>query len=85
LLRTYITGFILELEPKQRIVQAWRSRNWPKGTYSIVSFILKRKTSEKTELTFVQAGVPAGDYADKCKGWKTHYWEPLKAFLSKRD
>ena len=77
----YIKGITLELEPNKRIVQAWRSRNWPKNTYSIVTFNLRRKSAGKTELEFSQIGIPADDYADKNKGWRTHYWQPLRAFL----
>jgi len=80
---TYITGFILELVPNKSIVQAWRSRNWPRGTYSIVTFTLKSKTPTTTELTLVQSGVPAQDYAEKSRGWRSHYWEPLKVFLER--
>jgi uncharacterized protein YndB with AHSA1/START domain len=80
----YITGITLELKPAKRIVQAWRSRNWPDGTYSIVSFELAGKAGGKTQLRFTHLGVPASDYADKNKGWRTHYWEPLKKFLEKR-
>lgn len=80
---TYINGITIELQPNKRIVQAWRSRNWPKGTYSIVDFSFSRTRGGKTELRFVQTGVPAKDYAAKNKGWRTHYWEPLKAFLAK--
>ena len=32
----YITGLTLELKPGRRIVQAWRSRDWTDGHYSIV-------------------------------------------------
>jgi activator of HSP90 ATPase len=79
----YITGFNLELKPGQRIVQAWRSRGWPAGHYSIVSFALAKKAGSRTQLRFTQIGVPAGDYRDKNKGWRTHYWQPLKKFLEK--
>ena len=79
----YINGFILELKPNERIIQAWRGGTWPKGHYSIVTFALSRKPGGKTELQFTQIGVPAGDYADKSRGWRTHYWEPLKKFLEK--
>jgi activator of HSP90 ATPase len=81
----YITGFTIELEPSKRIVQVWRSRGWPKGTYSIVTFELKRKGPRKTELRLSQCGVPASDYAEKEKGWRTHYWEPLGAFLRSQE
>ncbi len=77
----YIKGITLELEPGQRIVQAWRSRNWPEGVYSIVTFRLSKSAGGKTRLRFSQVGVPASDYRDKNKGWRTHYWEPLKRFL----
>ncbi len=40
----YIDGLNLEIVPNQLIVQAWRSRNWPKGTFSIVTFHLVKKS-----------------------------------------
>lgn len=79
----YINGITLELEPGKRIVQAWRSRNWPAGFYSIVTFALAAKPGGRTELRFSQVGVPANDYAKKNQGWRTHYWEPLKRFLER--
>ena len=79
----YINGFMLELEPNKRIIQAWRSRGWPKGHYSVVTFALSARAGGKTELRFTQIGVPVEDYGSKTKGWRTHYWEPLKKFLEK--
>ena len=77
----YISGITLELDPDRRVVQAWRSRNWPSGHFSIVTFALSPKGKDETELHFTQIGVPADDYSEKNKGWRTHYWEPLKKFL----
>ena len=77
----YILGLTLELEPGKRIVQAWRSRNWPAGTYSIVTFKLAKKTGGKTLLRFSQVGVPAKDFAEKSKGWRSHYWDRLNRFF----
>jgi uncharacterized protein YndB with AHSA1/START domain len=79
----YITGFALEIVPAKRIVQAWRSRNWPKGVYSIVTFELSKSPGGKTKLRFSQVGVPTNDYQEKNAGWKSHYWQPLKRFLEK--
>jgi uncharacterized protein YndB with AHSA1/START domain len=79
--RSYIRGITLELEPAKRIVQAWRSRNWPEGTYSIVTFRLSPSPGGRTRLHFSQVGVPANDFARKNNGWRTHYWEPLKRFF----
>jgi activator of HSP90 ATPase len=78
---SYITGLTLELKPGKRIVQAWRSKDWPEGYYSTVTFALAEKSGGATQLHFTQIGVPADDYAEKNKGWRTHYWQPLKRFL----
>ena len=79
----YIKGVTLELVPDKLIVQAWRSRNWPKGTYSIVTFKLLKQAGGRTQLCFSQIGVPVSDYKEKSGGWKTHYWERLKKYLEK--
>jgi uncharacterized protein YndB with AHSA1/START domain len=80
----YIKGITLELVPAKRIVQAWRSRNWPKGVYCIVRFELSKSSGGRTKLRFSQIGVPADDYKEKNAGWKSHYWKPLKGILAKR-
>jgi len=77
----YITGVNLELDPGKAIVQAWRSKGWPKGYYSIVTFKFAGAGRGKTKLTFTQVGVPADDYRAKSSGWKQHYWVPLKAMF----
>jgi uncharacterized protein YndB with AHSA1/START domain len=79
----YLEGFNLEVVAARRIVQAWRSKNWPKGTYSIVTFALARKAGGKTTLSFTQVGLPASDVREKTKGWHKAYWKPLKAYLEK--
>jgi activator of HSP90 ATPase len=75
-----ITGRNIELVPDQRIVQAWRS-NWGPGVYSVVRFELKAHGSE-THLVLDHTGFPEGAYEHLNAGWKEHYWEPLKKFLS---
>jgi uncharacterized protein YndB with AHSA1/START domain len=79
----YINGINLELDRPELIVQAWHSQNWPRETWSVVVFKLAKLTGGKTRLSFTQVGVPAGDYAAKDKGWRTHYWEPLKKYLER--
>jgi uncharacterized protein YndB with AHSA1/START domain len=77
----YLTGYNLELVSPRLIVQAWRGKGWPKGTYSIVTFALARKAGGGTKISFTHAGVPAGDVKSKAKGWRDFYWKPLKAYL----
>jgi uncharacterized protein YndB with AHSA1/START domain len=79
----YIQGFNLAVQRPKLIVQAWKSKNWPRETWSVVTFKLAKLAGGKTKLSFHQVGVPSGDYKDKNKGWDTHYWQRLKKFLER--
>jgi activator of HSP90 ATPase len=79
----YLTGINVELVPAKRIVQAWRSKSWPSGVYSIVSFAFSRKAGGKTKLALTHVGVPASDFKGVSKGWPMYYWKPIKAYLEK--
>jgi activator of HSP90 ATPase len=78
----YLSGVNLELVPGKKIVQFWRSKNWPEHHYSTVTFALNRVRGG-TRLTFTQVGVPDNDYKAKTRGWVKSYWEPMKAMLEK--
>lgn len=77
-----IEARILELVPDRRIVEAWRSKAWEPGQYSIVRFDLK-ESGHHTEVTLEQKGFPEGEYSSLGSGWERHYWRPLKTFLAK--
>jgi uncharacterized protein YndB with AHSA1/START domain len=79
----YINGITVELVPDKLIVQAWRASGWPKGFYSLVTFALSSAGSGKTKLRFTHLGVPTRDFKAKSSGWRSHYWDPLKRYLSK--
>lgn len=76
-----IVGRNVELVPDQRIVQAWRPAHWNPGIYSIVKFELKPQDSE-TLLILDHTGFPEGEFDHLAYGWKFHYYEPLKKFLT---
>ncbi len=80
---SYLGGFHVDLVPGKRIVQAWRSNHWPKGTFSIASFALSKAKGGKTKLKFTHMGVPASSLKNIGKGWQLYYWKPLKAYLEK--
>ncbi len=78
---SYLGGFHLDLVPGKRIVQAWRSNDWPKGTFSIATFEFAKAKGGKTKLKFTHAGVPSSSIKGINKGWQIYYWKPLKAYL----
>jgi uncharacterized protein YndB with AHSA1/START domain len=77
----YIKGRHLEMQPGERLVQAWHAESWKPGDFSIVDFQLT-PAGGKTTLNFEHRGFPTGTGADLAKGWYSHYWEPLAKFLA---
>jgi activator of HSP90 ATPase len=76
-----IEGRNIELVPDRRIIQAWRPANWPPGVYSIARFELMARGSQ-TRIVFEQAGFTAEKWETLSAGWHSHYWEPLRKYLS---
>jgi activator of HSP90 ATPase len=75
-----IEGRNLELIPDQRLVQAWRVKNWGSGVYSVIKFELQNEGSG-TRLVFDHKGFPEDQWEHLDSGWNTNYWEPLRKFL----
>jgi activator of HSP90 ATPase len=80
LFSSHIVGRNVELTPNKRIVQAWRTADWPEGVYSIARFELKAQGSG-THLVFDHIGFPEGLRDHLAEGWEGHYWERLKKYL----
>jgi len=80
----YIFGRNLKLEKAKRIVQEWKTAEWP-ADYppSIVEFTFK-ESRKGTELTMVHSNVPAGQADSYRQGWIDFYWKPLKLYFRKR-
>jgi len=77
----HIVGRHLELEPYQRIVQAWRVVDWDPGAYSIAKFELKELGSG-AKLIFDHTGFPAGKGEHLADGWNSYYWASLQKYLA---
>lgn len=76
-----IRGRNVELVPGKRVVQAWRSQEWPEGVYSIVRFELV-PAGTGTRLVFDQVGYPDSAHQMLDSGWHQMYWEPMNAMLT---
>jgi activator of HSP90 ATPase len=75
-----IQGRNVELVSGRRVVQAWRSKDWKDGVYSIVRFELTAD-GKNTKLSFDQVGHPADEQSHMERGWEKMYWAPMNAFL----
>ncbi len=75
-----ILGRHIEMVPNQRLVKAWREKDWDPGVYSVVRFQLNPDGSG-TKLVFDHTGFPQGAADHLSVGWKSHYWDPLQEYL----
>ena len=75
-----VTAINLDLVANKRIVQAWRSAQFPEGGFSLATFQLNEVGSE-TELVFSQDAIPEGFAEHLDKGWNERYWAPLRKYL----
>lgn len=76
-----IQGRNIECATNERLVQAWREKDWPAGIFTLVRFHLNAKGAE-TLIVFDQTGIPKGDASHLAPGWWSHYWEPMKKVLA---
>ncbi len=77
----YIKGVHLELVPGRRIVQAWRTSDFPAGADDSRLEIGLAPESGKTRLTLIQSGIPDGQAEQYRQGWIDFYFTPLKKYL----
>ena len=79
----YITGTNLILQPYGRIVQNWRTNEFPEGSPDSKLEILFEKHNSGTKLTIVHSQLPNGDEKKYEKGWKEFYLKPMKMYFKK--
>jgi uncharacterized protein YndB with AHSA1/START domain len=77
----YIQGKHLALDPGRRIVQAWRSSEFPEGAPDSRLEIELSETDEGTLLTLRHSDLPEGQADAFRKGWVEFYFEPLAKYF----
>ena len=80
----YIYGKYLELEDGKRLVQEWTSTDFPEGAAPSKLELCFNKVPQGTELVMVHSEVPEELADDAADGWIEWYWDPLKAYFSKK-
>ncbi|MBI1807921.1 MAG: SRPBCC domain-containing protein [Ignavibacteria bacterium] len=80
----YISGKNVKLENGRRIVQQWKTTEWPKGYKPSTLEVTFKPKGEGTEVHLVQTNVPADQAKNYKQGWVDYYWMPLKKYFSKK-
>jgi activator of HSP90 ATPase len=79
----YIQGMFLELEKNKRIVQAWRTAEFPSEAEDSIVEILLEESRGKTKLTLNHSNIPEGQADDYKKGWEDFYFKPMRVWCEK--
>jgi uncharacterized protein YndB with AHSA1/START domain len=78
----YIVGEFLEIDEGRRVVQTWRTTEWPEGYDDSKLELTFTATESGTRLTMVHSNVPSDQARRYDDGWKENYWEKLREYLS---
>lgn len=78
----YITGRNLLLDPPFRIIQAWRTTDFPPESPASELELLFEKKGNNTLLILNHSNIPDGMGEELKQGWQEHYFEPMKAYFS---
>ena len=78
----YITGKNVELVPNTKIVQTWRTTEFPEDAPDSSLIIELEATENGTQLTLTHDTIPEGQEDQYRKGWDEHYFQPMTAHFS---
>ena len=79
----YIFGSTLELEPQQRIVQAWRTSEFPDDAPDSHLEIVFEEVAKGTKVTLTHSDMPEDQVHSYRQGWEDFYFKPMKEYFSK--
>ncbi len=74
----YIEGTTLEVQPHRRILQAWRTSEFPEGSQDSRLEVLLKAVPGGTRVTLRHSDIPEGQGQEYAQGWVDHYFEPMK-------
>jgi activator of HSP90 ATPase len=79
----YIQGKNLELKPYNRIVQAWRTTEFPEGSPDSHLEVLLEPVDGGTKVTLVHTDIPNGQGQSYYTGWEDFYFKPMAEYFAK--
>ena len=77
----YIWGTFLELEKNRRILQSWRTSEFPEETDDSRVEVLLEDANRGTKLTLIHTDIPVGQADEYKQGWEDFYFKPMKEYF----
>ncbi len=79
----YIMGSTLELKPYERIIQSWRTTEFPEGSPDSRLEVQLEAVEDGTKITLIHTEVPEGQGQMYYDGWEDFYFKPMLEYYSK--
>lgn len=76
----YISGTNIELVPASKIVQSWRSTEFPDGSNDSRLEVTLTDVEGGCELILKHSEIPQPEH-DYENGWDVHYFQPMKEYF----
>lgn len=77
----YIWGITLELDPNRRIVQSWRTIEFPVEARFSKLVLHLAEVEAGTLVTLLHSDIPPGQAEKYRQGWHEHYFEPMRQYF----
>ena len=81
----YISGTNLYIQPYGRIVQSWRSKDFPDRSPDSKLELLFEKVKKGTKLTLIHSKIPDGQFKKYENGWKEYYIKRMKKYFKNHN
>jgi activator of HSP90 ATPase len=78
----YITGTTLELDPNRRIVQSWRTLEFPTDAPDSRLEVALEESADGTRLILKHSQIPAGQGSGYESGWVENYFDPMQEYFA---
>ncbi|MEO8357533.1 MAG: SRPBCC domain-containing protein [Chloroflexota bacterium] len=77
----YICGSTLELTPNERIVQAWRTSEFPADAPDSRLDVYLEEVEGGTQITLTHSDLPDGQVDSYRQGWEDFYFKTMKKYF----
>lgn len=81
----YIRGRILELEPPHRILQAWRTEDFPPESPDSLVEVLFTEVTDGTLMILKHTLIPEGQAVEYEQGWIDYYIKPMQEYFAENE
>jgi uncharacterized protein YndB with AHSA1/START domain len=78
----YMWGTTLELNPPKKIVQSWRTSEFPEDAPDSRLEVVLEEAEGGTRVTIIQTEIPPGQGTKYSQGWIDYYFTPMKQYFA---